>query len=840
MLFILGVGILAVLFPVTTFQGVHKSLEDDRDLMHIRRQSPPSGKAGQEVQSGSLQSEGDADKEAEDESSNEERLLREDSAKPPKKGATEENMRQKAPEQEAIESIKQMQELKVPVPLDFSRWHDRKGYHFLEDPSPYLDENQLMKAVAKKSLQKQAIKLAENHKMLNYTLAEILEMPSEYKPGEQEFSPTTVILNHWKRDSLEVQLQALLQQTLMPQEVWLCLFNSDREDFYRSVVEKYKDHFHGNLYVVSSDFNFKYYGRFQLALQAHTKYVWLIDDDILPGSRFLEILTHVGGIKDLKGAFGSVGWLMPFVDGRKRNLPSYREPGLKGGLYFPDMKYRIPNQMLTEVDLLCSQWFLETNSVRLLFREPWITFETAEDYHLAYSLRKFANTPSYVLPMDLTDSRTWGNVDLEQSLQAAAATTTMSMVKIRVALWQQLVARGGEYFLLKHKEAAKKNSRVLLIIESPNSFQAALEFYPMLYKVKEFWDTEYSNILASDFSKLAKAVPKIATNKKMVDTSEYRKKLHSDLMVAFSSVPEVDCTSFFEKIKFDKNSIPEVCRGRYHGVFDLRVGRDFPVAMRSRDIYLTLVQSTSEVVRNSNVGAIIRIQDDNTLLGRVATDASNAVSELQGIPQLSVPYNELKVSPWLAALPPLAIKYFSEMRFTLMVAIDKQINQESFFGFVSKLSKAQYMADKVGLVFAASLHHLPPMFVENSIEWPHGEKTYQIKLSSKLEFVQILESWTPLSDKDYLIMLKEQSDVFFAYYSLVKLYLLLRNASNKPIPESGMCLEINDTTMYLFTSENWAKYHSECKNSVCKSEDILKNIRCKSIERVLKEYYHLR
>lgn len=36
---------------------------------------------------------------------------------------------------------------------------------------------------------------------------------------------------------------------------------------------------------------------------------------------------------------------------------------------------------------------------------------------LAYSLRKHAGVRSYVLPMDLGDSETWGNVDVDWSMQ---------------------------------------------------------------------------------------------------------------------------------------------------------------------------------------------------------------------------------------------------------------------------------------------------------------------------------------------------------------------------------------------------------------------------------------
>lgn len=45
------------------------------------------------------------------------------------------------------------------------------------------------------------------------------------------------------------------------------------------------------------------------------------------------------------------------------------------------------------------------------------TVPQIQDYMLAYSLRKHAGVRSYVLPMDLSDSETWGNVDVDWSMQ---------------------------------------------------------------------------------------------------------------------------------------------------------------------------------------------------------------------------------------------------------------------------------------------------------------------------------------------------------------------------------------------------------------------------------------
>ena len=75
----------------------------------------------------------------------------------------------------------------------------------------------------------------------------------------------------------------------------MCLFavkDRSREGAYRGTVEAWAPRFRAAgaaLHHATSSFNFKFFGRFQLALQAPTAYVWVVDDDVVPGLRFLEV-----------------------------------------------------------------------------------------------------------------------------------------------------------------------------------------------------------------------------------------------------------------------------------------------------------------------------------------------------------------------------------------------------------------------------------------------------------------------------------------------------------------------------------------------------------------------
>lgn len=278
----------------------------------------------------------------------------------------------------------------------------------------------------------------------------------------------TVILNHWNRDTLEEQLDAIMGGSVLPKEVWVCVFSSDNAERYHSVVALKEPAFLARgmaLHTVTSSYNFKFFGRFQMALQATTEYVWVIDDDVVPGRRFLELLTHTASVVppdvgagnaegssttgppsipgDCCGALGSTGWLMPPPDKTTNALVNYRDPSTAGGLYLPDDRYGLAVTALVEVDLLCSQWFLETESVPLLFREHAPTHDTGEDMMLSYTLRKFSGLGSFILPVDEANPETWGNVQpaSHTTLNKAPATST-DMVSVRNRVWASLTSRG--------------------------------------------------------------------------------------------------------------------------------------------------------------------------------------------------------------------------------------------------------------------------------------------------------------------------------------------------------------------------------------------------------------
>lgn len=214
------------------------------------------------------------------------------------------------------------------------------------------------------------------------TLSELMSMKSKWDLHGPNRPKITVILNHFKRKTLCAQLDSLLSQTLPFHHVWVISFGSPNEQSLRRIVESYND---TRISFISSGYDFKYYGRFQIALQTEADLVYIVDDDMIPGKKMLQILAHVAGTDKYKNSvLGSIGRILPFRQ-KDFSFPSYRKFRSKeAGLYLPDPAYDIMVDRIVQVDFLSSSWFLSAELVKTLFIETPFTFMTGEDLHLRY------------------------------------------------------------------------------------------------------------------------------------------------------------------------------------------------------------------------------------------------------------------------------------------------------------------------------------------------------------------------------------------------------------------------------------------------------------------------
>lgn len=276
----------------------------------------------------------------------------------------------------------QAQEPKIPLIKMVFKPSDVCEHEKIDFEQKRSDDKVVIKL--KKELYQQVLDFQRNHSggFGAETLSELFRLKSKWGLKGLQNPKITVILNHFKRKTLCAQLDSLLGQTLPFYHVWVLSFASPYEFSLRRIVESYND---TRICFISSGHDFKYYGRFQMALQTEADFVYIVDDDMIPGKRMLEVLAHVSGTEKYQNSvLGSIGRILPFRQ-RDFSFPSYRKFRSKeAGLYLPDPAYDILVDRIVRVDFLSSSWFLSADLVKALFIESPLTFVTGEDLHLRY------------------------------------------------------------------------------------------------------------------------------------------------------------------------------------------------------------------------------------------------------------------------------------------------------------------------------------------------------------------------------------------------------------------------------------------------------------------------
>ncbi|GJM87285.1 hypothetical protein PR202_ga03225 [Eleusine coracana subsp. coracana] len=556
------------------------------------------------------------------------------------------------------------------------------------------------------------------------TLPELLRTRSRWSlsaSGNPSTVPrVTVILNHFKRRTLCAQLEQLRRQTLPFHRAWVLSFGSPNEASLRRIVDSYND---SRVSFVSSGYDFKYYGRFQMALQSESDFVYVLDDDMIPGARMLEILCHVAGTDKYGNAvLGSIGRILPFRQKKDFSFPSYRKFRSKeAGLYLPDPAYDITVDRIVQVDFLSSSWFLPADLVKTLFMETPFTFMTGEDLHLSYQLQKYMGAGSFVLPVDPADKETWG--DSEHRLAYVAETTVIfkDIVQVRDDQWWRALTSGYV------------------------TQWAAM--YPQ--KVDALF---YAHTLA-EVRALAPLLEKFRT-------TPARKAY-----LVVSGGGHCPCEEAATVLKWPK----VVCKERRFKIFDLGLGALSGPSRSHVPLVQAVYASMRGIVRMHNPSVIVAldaIHDKVKDALRMAADDAVNRTALVLLPKRSVS----KVL-WMATLKPASLPNWNRMR--ISVNIITQNRAKSLLRLLTSLRHAYYVGDEVPISFnmdsrvdATTLH------LVHSFDWPHGPKTLRRRIIQGGLIRAVSESWYPASDHDYGLLLEDDIEVSPYYYLWVKYALL--------------------------------------------------------------------
>lgn len=193
----------------------------------------------------------------------------------------------------------------------------------------------------------------------------------------------SVILNVYKRsENLQAQLGAIAAQTLPVSET---LIWENGEEISAKPFEALR---------ARSDSNLGVWARFAFALNSNSEFVWIIDDDAIPGPGWLEsaIRTH----KRTGGLVGSRGL-------RFRTKSSYT--------LYEEFGPNSPNDQVEEVDIVGHNWVFPREWLGVFWAEIGSRFHNiraGEDIHLSYATQKHLGVGTFVPPHPANNRTIWG------------------------------------------------------------------------------------------------------------------------------------------------------------------------------------------------------------------------------------------------------------------------------------------------------------------------------------------------------------------------------------------------------------------------------------------------
>lgn len=269
-----------------------------------------------------------------------------------------------------------------------------------------------------------------------------------------ETSSITVIITVWKRQYLAQQLESLIKQSLKPGYIWI--IQNERHIDVRSVVERFQQDF-PTIFIINSDFNLKYFGRFSLCSHVETEYTLIIDDDVIPSGDWLKICVEK--LTQYNSIVSCTGRIIPKANYRPEEWKNEeRKAYFIGDNQSDDECNFLPKD--TRVDYGCNSYFFRTEWIKHFWSIWPTTFQSGEDIHLSATMM-ITSAISTIVPAQPTPELS-GNLKKRYSLDPVSSWRDTEFINIRQKVF--------EFFIQEKKWNPILWEESVLKLASPVSF----------------------------------------------------------------------------------------------------------------------------------------------------------------------------------------------------------------------------------------------------------------------------------------------------------------------------------------------------------------------------------
>ncbi|CAJ0841022.1 8032_t:CDS:2 [Entrophospora sp. SA101] len=305
-----------------------------------------------------------------------------------------------------------------------------------------------------------------------HTYSQLLDLNSRWKPSlPSNLTVVSIIKNN---DNVELQLNSIFSQTIMPQGMIIIASKNTAKKVKHVIKENDKySGFDVWIHVMETN-KFRIIGWLEVAQAVKTSHILFLDSGV--------VLEYHNAILGTTGAYIE-------VDDRSDNKQSL--VCFADHESWPDDLESI--NLSQKVDMLTNIWLFKKQWIHILFQENNMeSVKIPFGFFFSFSLKYHANIPSYILPTNHDDEDSWGDRNLIQQKKCKDLKSNFDTDES----WNYYIERG---YPLVFKEKLLMNSQLNKILFVVDSYDQGKTFRPLFCKLSMIKDN-LVNVLFADFS----------------------------------------------------------------------------------------------------------------------------------------------------------------------------------------------------------------------------------------------------------------------------------------------------------------------------------------------------
>ncbi|KAJ3317621.1 hypothetical protein HDV06_001353 [Boothiomyces sp. JEL0866] len=323
----------------------------------------------------------------------------------------------------------------------------------------------------------------------NRTLEELLALKSNFPENGDGVGDNgiTAIISTYKRPKTIIRIvEAILNQSIPPKEIWITAFSTPYEAEYRRLIDEFKASGKTQIpvHLITGAPQFTYFARFQAGLLAPTKYVAIFDDDVIPeGIHAFRNMLHTFNLEsnEYYGMYGCKGHVI-----------NTEQKTLEQSEYYYNYFTHEP-KIIEEADVVGGLWFMKRDWVKFMFVEDPITIATGEDFQITAMLLKHANIPTFIFPITKEDKTSYLHSEDFEAIADGEKTTGNGLKQYNGLDWDPHYLRNTVAWYLLNRGMTRpraymmyqRHVNVMFYVKDNLQAQSLVSAYKEILKLKQ-------------------------------------------------------------------------------------------------------------------------------------------------------------------------------------------------------------------------------------------------------------------------------------------------------------------------------------------------------------------